>query len=90
MTDETTPVDSETTAQAADPGIQISVEQILAAILSLGPSVVPLENLVANYGGKNIAVNQDPETKAVTFELADVTIPVTENAPAETENEPAE
>ena len=76
MTDETTSVDT----PAADPGVQISVEQILASILSLGTVTVPLENLVANYGGKNIAVNQDPETKAVTFELADVLV---ENTPAE-------
>jgi len=87
MTDETTPVDATTDATPADPGIQISVEQILAAILSLGPSTVPLENLVGNYGGKNIAVNQDPDTKAVTFELADVSIPVTD---AEAENTSAE
>jgi hypothetical protein len=74
MTDETTPV--------ADPGVQISVEQILASILSLGAVTVPLDKLVANYSGKNIAVNQDPETKDVTFELADV--------PAAAENTPAE
>jgi len=85
MTDETTPVD----AAPADPGIQISVEQILASILSLGPSTVPLENLVANYGGKNIAVNQDPDTKAVTFELADIVLPVEDNEPV-AENTPAE
>ena len=74
MTDETTPV--------ADPGVQISVEQILASILSLGTVTVPLDKLVANYSGKNIAVNQDPETKDVTFELADV--------PATAENTPTE
>ena len=74
MTDETTPV--------ADPGVQIRVEQILASILSLGAVTVPLDKLVGNYSGKNIAVNQDPETKDVTFELADV--PETaENTPAE-------
>ena len=76
MTDETTSVE----AESADPGIQISVEQILASILSLGSQTVPLENLVANYGGKNIAVNQDSETKAVTFTLADI------SAEAEQEN----
>ena len=70
MTDETTPVNSTTD----DQNIQISVEQILASILSLGSVNVPLENLVANYGGKNIAVNQDPDTKVVTFELADMPV----------------
>jgi hypothetical protein len=88
MTDETTPVDASTDAPVADPGIQISVEQILASILSsLGTVTVPLDNLVASYGGKNIAVNQDPDTKAVTFELADVFL---DAAPAEAENTPAE
>ena len=68
MTDEITKVDD----KSADQNIQISVEQILASILSLGPVSVPLENLVANYGGKSIAVNQDPDTKIVTFEIADI------------------
>lgn len=71
-----------------DPGVQISVEQILASILSLGPVSVPLDNLIANYGGKNIAVNQDPDTKVVTFDLADVVL--SEDSSAETENNPAE
>jgi len=71
-----------------DPGVQISVEQILASILSLGPVSVPLDNLIANYGGKNIAVNQDPDTKVVTFDLADVVL--SEDSSAETENNPVE
>ena len=71
-----------------DPGVQISVEQILAYILSLGPVSVPLDNLIANYGGKNIAVNQDPDTKVVTFDLADVVL--SEDSSAETENNPVE
>ena len=86
MTDETTPVD----AQAADPGVQISVEQILASILSLGPVAVPLDNLIANYGGKSIAVNQDPDTKVVTFDLADAQTQVAENNDSATENISAE
>jgi hypothetical protein len=77
MTDETTPVNN----TPADQNVQISVEQILASILSLGAVNVPLENLVANYGGKNIAVNQDPDTKIVTFELANV--PVVEEKSSE-------
>jgi hypothetical protein len=63
MTDETTQQDS---------NIQISVEQICAAILkTIGSIQVPLEDLVANYGGKTIAIEQDQDTKAVTFALAD-------------------
>lgn len=63
MTDETTQQDS---------NIQISVEQICAAILKTAGSIqVSLEDLVANYGGKTIAIEQDETTKAVTFALAD-------------------
>ncbi len=78
MTEKTTNVD----ATPADPGVQISVEQILASILSLGGVTVPLEKLVGNYSNKSIAVNQDPDTKDVTFELADAPAPV-ENSTAE-------
>ena len=49
---------------------------------------MPLDNLIANYGGKNIAVNQDPDTKVVTFDLADVVL--SEDSSAETENNPVE
>lgn len=80
---------SEVQNTSDNPGVQISVEQILASILSLGPVSVPLDSLIANYGGKNIAVNQDPDTKVVTFELADVVLPVEEDSSAETENNPA-
>lgn len=81
MTNETTPVGTD---------IQISVEQILASILSLGGQTVPLESLVANYGGKNIAVNQDSETKAVTFTLADIPTEAAEEDVLTTETEIAE
>jgi hypothetical protein len=64
----------ETTQEAveADGNVQISVEQILASILTtLGSVEVSLENLIKDYSGKNIAVNQDETTKALTFTLAD-------------------
>lgn len=52
--------------------VQISIEQICAAMLStLGTVEVPLENLIKNYSDKSIAVNQDQDTKSVTFTLAD-------------------
>lgn len=80
MTEETTQQDA---SAPAEQGMPISVEQICAAIINTLTSVsVPLENLVANYGGKSIAVNQDPDTKAVTFTLIDQEIQV------ETESEP--
>ena len=68
MTDEITNNQS----QQANNNVQISVEQICAAILAtVGNVEVPLENLVANYGGKTISVDQNTDTKAVTFALAD-------------------
>jgi hypothetical protein len=80
MTEETTQEAVDTVE--ADGNVQISVEQILASILTtLGSVEVSLENLIKDYSGKNIAVNQDEETKALTFTLADKP----EEAQAETE-----
>jgi len=82
MTDETTTPDTSN-------NVQISVEQICAAILAtVGSIEVPLENLVSNYAGKTISVSQDETTKAVTFALAD--IPADATAILETEQTPAE
>ena len=68
MTDETT-----TDTVTPDNNVQISVEQICAAILkTVGSVEVSLEDLVSNYGGKTIAIDQNPDTKAVTFALADL------------------
>jgi len=69
MTDETTTQDTAT----PENNVQISVEQICAAILkTVGSVEVSLEDLVSNYGGKTIAIDQNPDTKAVTFALADL------------------
>ena len=63
-------------------GVNISVEQILAAILkTTGDVTITLENLVANYSTKSIAVNQH-EDKSVTFSLVDA--PVAESTITET------
>jgi hypothetical protein len=68
MTDETT-----TDTVTPDNNVQISVEQICAAILkTVGSVEVSLEDLVSNYGGKTIAIDQNPDTKAVTLALADL------------------
>ena len=66
MTEETT------NTEAQDSNVNISIEQICAAILNtVGAVEVPMENLVTNYGTRSIAVNQDSETKAVTFTLVE-------------------
>jgi hypothetical protein len=70
-------VDSTPAADTASPStdtqnINISIEQICAAIVNTVGSVeVPIANLLNDYSGKSIAVNQNPDTKAVTFSLAD-------------------
>jgi hypothetical protein len=70
MTEETTT--PETTEE--NNGINISVEQILAGILqTTGAITIKLEDLVANYGQKTIAVNQN-EDKSVKFELVDASV----------------
>jgi len=81
--------DTTTDANQDNGNVQISVEQICAAILAtVGTVEVSLENLIANYAGKTIAVNQNPETKAVTFSLAD--IPADAENVLKTEQTPAE
>lgn len=56
----------------------ISIEQILAAILNkLGSVELSPEELLDNYSSKSIAVDQDPDSKIIRFELAET--PQTEN-----------
>ena len=64
---------TETTADAPqDTNVQISIEQICAAIVALvGPIEVPLEALLTDYSQKSIAINQDDETKALTLTLVE-------------------
>jgi len=58
--------------------INISIEQIIAAILNkVGKMELTLQELLTDYSSKSIAVNQNPDTQMVTFEMADV--PETEN-----------
>jgi len=72
------PAASET---AQEENVNISIEQICAAIIrTYGTIVVPLDNLLKDYSSKNIAVTQDEETKVLTFTLAD-------NPPAENSEE---
>ena len=64
-------------------GLNISIEQICAAIINTYKTiVVPLDNLVKDYSNKNIAVNQDEETRVLTFTLTDI-VPQEENSPEE-------
>lgn len=78
MTEETTQVEN---TETKDAGINISIEQILAAIIhTVGETTVSIENLIANYSTKTIAVNQN-EDKSVVFSLIDA--PVAEQPVAE-------
>lgn len=53
---------------------QIVAERILAAMLAkLGPVEVSIEDLVADYSGKQVAINQnEDDDKNVIVELVDV------------------
>lgn len=88
MADETTEVTPEVT-DSPENNVQISIEQICAAIVkTLGSVEVSLEDLLTDYSSKSIAINQDEETKALTFTLADAPAPVEaveEETQAETE-----
>lgn len=70
MTEERT---QEVAAVPENNNMNISVEQILAAVIkTTGEVTVSLEDLIANYSQKTISVNQ-LEDKSVLFSLIDVT-----------------
>lgn len=70
MTEETTQEN-----QVPDNNVNISLEQILAAVLNAtGPVTIALDQLIANYNNKQIAVNQN-EDKSVVFSLVDAPQP---------------
>jgi len=53
--------------------VNISIEQILAAVLAkVGSVEMTLQELLSDYSNKNIAVNQNPETQNIIFELTDM------------------
>jgi hypothetical protein len=52
--------------------VNISIEQIVAAILNkIGKIDLSLEELLTDYSSKNIAVDQDPDSQQVIFQLVD-------------------
>ena len=59
--------------------IDISIEQILAAILSkVGKIEITMKELLTDYSKKSIAINENPETQDLIFELADTPATKTE------------
>ena len=53
--------------------VNISLEQIIATILStMGTIQVTLDDLLKDYSNKQIAVNQDPDSNNLYFELVDI------------------
>ena len=74
---------TEEITQPENAGVNITVEQILAAVIStVGTTTVPLETLITDYSAKSVAVNQN-EDKSVTFSLVDAPVQ-TEEATTET------
>jgi hypothetical protein len=77
-------VEAAESVQPAEQSINIGVEQILASILeTLGSVVVPIETILKNYGEFAVAVDQDEETKALTFRLTEKQVDNNEDAQAE-------
>jgi hypothetical protein len=69
MTENTT---VETTADASAEQQQISVEQILAAVLAkFGPVLIQPDLLTMDYSKYSVQVDQDPKTGFVMFGLID-------------------
>lgn len=68
------------TEQENNNGMNISVEQILAAIVATaGDVTIQIDDLVKNYGNKMISVSQN-EDKSVTFSLVDAVAPAAEES----------
>lgn len=58
--------------ETMEQNIEIGIEQILASILdTLGNVVVPIETILKSYGDFSVAVDQDTDTKALTFKLTE-------------------
>jgi len=69
--------------ETMEQSINIGIEQILASILeTLGEVVVPIDTILKNYGDFAVAVDQDLETKALTFKLTEKTEDKNEDAQA--------
>ena len=71
MTNEDEVVDP--TQDPTAPGnVTVSLELILASILkTIGTINVPLENILGAYNNKQIAINQNAETRELTISLID-------------------
>jgi Flp pilus assembly CpaF family ATPase len=81
MTNTENEVQENTTVEEQNKNLNISIEQVLASVVkTYGKLVVKVEDLVADYGSKQIAVNQN-EDGSVTFELTD--LPQVEESVAE-------
>jgi len=66
MTNEVTPVN-------------IGTEQILAVLINKAGTVeITLEELMQDFSGKTIAVNQDENTQNLTFSIVDLPTEITE------------
>lgn len=81
MTEETQQNNAQgASGQPQNDGVNISLEQILAAILNQSGAVtISLDNLIANYANKQISVNQN-EDQSVVFALVDIPQQLLENS----------
>ena len=61
---------TEQSFESVEQNIEIGVEQILASILStVGEVTVDINTILTNFGTYQVGVEQNEETKAITFKL---------------------
>jgi len=61
---------TEQSFESVEQNVEIGVEQILASILStVGEVTVDINTILTNFGTYQVGVEQDEETKAITFKL---------------------
>ena len=61
---------TEQSFESVEQNVEIGVEQILASILStVGEVTVDINTILTNFGTYQVGVEQNEETKAITFKL---------------------
>jgi hypothetical protein len=61
---------TEQSFESTEQNVEIGIEQILASVLAtIGEVTVDINTILTNFGTYQVGVEQDEETKAITFKL---------------------
>ena len=61
---------TEQSFESVEQNVEIGIEQILASVLAtIGEVTVDINTILTNFGTYQVGVEQDEETKAITFKL---------------------